>query len=932
MSAQTQPIATFAARPRRSALLGAILAIAAWLSPVAGEAALLRTVTSGTVNLPNSATATQIALTGTDITKTFVICGLRSPDSTPNLALYSCDLNNGGAGGAARLTITPSAAPGGANAFVQYYVAEFTAGVSVQRGSVTFSGTSLTPSAAPTLTAVDCTKSFVLTSVRSTDTAQDADERWNVRATLGTAAAPCTSGTTTSLEMTRLEGLASTTVTVNWQVITYEGATVQRGALGTACIGGSAATPACATAAGATNGLNNRITLATGVDTTKSFILFTKQAGTATAGIEGEYLVRAEFLSTGASVTGVQFVRGLTATASNHHVQMSWEVVTLNDGSTVQSSGTSPTTIATGTATSSPALTTLVDTTRTVAFVSSSGGTAGTTTLLNDVNTTAAIVGSNGATQSAVTLTRNDTTVTSTNAWFAVSFFRCNTASGLAYDTLCTVAASTAGLTATINWSSVNTVILLGGTSPITATPTNGTTYTAGQTIGGFLVAYSGSVATDTSYTQNTGLAAGTTYYFKMWAKAGPVGSCTVAPCYIGGTQGTGTPRTGATAWSALTLGGAALNPAVSGTSRMSLGSNAGKVISLNSLTGAWSSVPGNTVSAVPGYVSVFPSGGGEAVVGADQSGWMYSVNPATGAVNWVVKLNADAIQGAVSTYLRPYFSSLMTTNYPGSYDIVFVATMNNTGTGGFTNNKVFALRSDTGATLWTFSPATLAVAPCPAGCGMDQVLGQPWVDYVRDRLYVASRDGSAGTQNSLWVLDIANYGNLMKVFSGADFTTGPSQSSDGNSLWIGDEAGILHIVDLTALTKTTNAVASGTAFKGFIWEDFNVDGRLYFVTTNGNVWCLPTPASASTCWKTKPVAAGTVSQLVPSDTQLWVGGSNGVLYQLSLTTGIVGKTFTVGAGTLALGPVSTETGDELYTAASDGTLYKITLTAGSLP
>jgi hypothetical protein len=932
MSALIKKIERFATVPRASAVLGALLAIATWLAPATGEAALLRTVTSGTVNLPNSATPTQIALTGTDITKAFVVCALRSPDSTPNLALYSCDLNNGGPAGAARLTITPSAAPGGANAFVQYYVAEFTAGVSVQRGTATFSGTSLTPSAAPTLTAVDCTKSFLLTSVRSTDTVQDGDERWTVRATLGSAAAPCTTGTTTSLEMTRLEGLAGTTVTVNWQVVTYEGATVQRGALGTACIGGSAATPACTTAAGATNGLNNRITLGTAVDTSKSFILFTRQAGTATAGVEGEYLVRAEFLATGTSVTGVQFARALTATTSNHHVQISWEVVTLNDGSTVQSSGTTPTAIATGNATSSPALATLVDTTRAVAFLSSSGGTAGTITLLNDVNTTGAIIGANGASQSAITLTRNDTTVASTTAWFAVSFFRCNTPSGLAHDTLCTVGASTTGLTATVNWSSVNTVIVLGGISTVTATPTNGTNYAAGATISGFTVVYSGSVATDTSYTQSTGLTAGTTYYYKVWAKAGPVGACTVAPCYVGGSQGTGTPRTGATAWSSLTLGGAALNPAVSGTSRMSLGSNAGKVISLNSATGAWSSVPGNTVSAVPGYVSVFPYGGGEAVVGADQSGWVYSVNPATGAINWITKLNADAIQGAVSTYLRPYFSAAMTTAYPGTYDIIFVATMNNTGSGGFTNNKVFALRSDTGATLWTFSPATLASGLCPAGCPMDQVLGQPWVDYVRDRLYLASRDGSAGTQNSLWFLDITTNGALVARYSGADFTTGPSQSSDGNSLWIGDEAGTLHIVNLTTLAKTTNSIASGTAYKGFIWEDFNVDGRLYFVTTDGNVWCLPTPASASTCWKTKPVATGTVAQLMPSDSLLWVGGSNGTLYQLNLTSGLVAKTFTVGAGTLALGPVSTETGDELYTATSDGTLYKITLTAGSLP
>ena len=129
-----------------------------------------------------------------------------------------------------------------------------------------------------------------------------------------------------------------------------------------------------------------------------------------------------------------------------------------------------------------------------------------------------------------------------------MSFFRCNTASGLAHDTLCTVGASTTALTATVNWSSVNTVIVLGGTSSVTATPTNGTNYAAGATIGGFPVAYSGSAATDTSYTQGTGLTAGTTYYYKVWAKAGPVGSCTVAPCYIGGAQGTVTPRTGATA------------------------------------------------------------------------------------------------------------------------------------------------------------------------------------------------------------------------------------------------------------------------------------------------------------------------------------------------------------------------------------------------
>jgi hypothetical protein len=905
------------------AALAAII-FAGWLAPGPGDAAIVKSVTSGTASLPNSVAATQVALTGVDITKAFVLCSTRTANTTPDVALYTCDLNTGGAGGAARLTITPSAAPGNATTRVQYYVVEFDAGVSVQRGTTTFNGTSgagLTQT--PAISSVDCSKSFVLTSVRSVNTNNNRDEQWKIRATLGSAATPCTT-TTTSLELARIEGAAEN-VTVAWQVVTYEGASVQRG---TSCIGGAAAS--CTTNAGGTSGLSNRITLGTAVDTSKSFIVATSTAGSAIAGVEGEHLMRAEFVSTGTSVTGIQFARSQTVTTNNHQLLISYEVVTLTDGSTVQTgTGTITGTNATGTAT----LTT-VDTTRTAVFFSVSGGDSGSAARLDDTSLTGTLNGSDGASGSSITFTRLNTTNVGTvsAAWFAVSFFRCNPASGIDYDTLCTLGVSSTGTSATALWSSVNTVIVLHSTSSIAATPVNGTSYSAGQTISGVTVLYSGSVATDTSVTQS-GLTVGTTYYYKAWAKAGPGGACTTAPCYVAGSEQSFTPRTGGHVWSSIVVGGAALNPAVAGTGRMSFGTNDGKLVSVNSTTGAWAGVPANTLNAVPGYVSVFPYGAGEMVVGGDQSGWVYAVNPATGAYYWVRQLGADTIQAAVSTYLRGYFSSNMTAAYPGTYDIIFVATMNNTASGGYTNNKVFALRSDTGATLWTFSPATLSSGLCPSGCPMDQVVGQPWVDYVRDRLYVASRDGSAGTQNSLWFLDIANAGALVAKYSGADFTTGPSQSRDGNSLWIGDEAGVLHIVNLATLGKTTNSVASGTAFKGFVWEDFNIAGRLYFVTTDGNVWGLLTPTTNPATWKRKPVAGGTVSQMLPSDVSLWVGGSDGDLYQLNLTSGLQeGSSFPVGGGTNPLSAVTTETGDELYVATSTGRLYKIMLTGGDLP
>ena len=53
--------------------------------------------------------------------------------------------------------------------------------------------------------------------------------------------------------------------------------------------------------------------------------------------------MRAEFVSSGTSVTGVQFARSQTVTTSNHQLLISYEVVTLSDGSTVQTgTGRSP--------------------------------------------------------------------------------------------------------------------------------------------------------------------------------------------------------------------------------------------------------------------------------------------------------------------------------------------------------------------------------------------------------------------------------------------------------------------------------------------------------------------------------------------------------------------------------------------------------------
>src|SRR5206468_8670569 len=132
------------------------------LAPGVVEAAVVKSVTSGNIILPASASASNIPLTGVDITKAFVFCMNETINTDPSKMMAACDLNNGGTGGAAQLSITPGAAPAATTILVQYHVVEFTAGVSVQRGTTTFTGTNLTPSSAPSPTSVDCTKSFVL--------------------------------------------------------------------------------------------------------------------------------------------------------------------------------------------------------------------------------------------------------------------------------------------------------------------------------------------------------------------------------------------------------------------------------------------------------------------------------------------------------------------------------------------------------------------------------------------------------------------------------------------------------------------------------------------------------------------------------------------------------------------------------------------------
>lgn len=292
-------------------------------------------VQSGTITM-NPAAQTVTIPSAVNTNQSFVVCQNRTNLSNAS-SRVTCNLT-----GPTTLTITAGAA--NANNTVQWYVVEFFSGVTVQRGETSFAaggGTSSTNNI--TLpTAVNLGQTFVLTSERMASANQDQDERWTTTATLTS---------TTNLQLQRAEN--GTAMTVAWQVIQMTGATVQAG---TTTISGN-------------NNFSATVTLGAAVTPESSFLVFTRRGRPNVNGRESNYQVRGELTN----ATTLTFTRNDDPNPANRAVDISWFLVSLADGTTVQR-GTGS--VGTNTDTQNIGITS-IDTTRSVPFLSASGGPGG---------------------------------------------------------------------------------------------------------------------------------------------------------------------------------------------------------------------------------------------------------------------------------------------------------------------------------------------------------------------------------------------------------------------------------------------------------------------------------------------------------------------------------------------------------------------------
>ena len=368
-----------AARPARTLAFAAVSLLLCAIPRA--QAAILQQVQSGTA--VNSANGTQtITIASVDITKSFLVFQTRSSGDRPVNTTVGGRL-------ASSTTIefersTNEGSPAAIN--IQWYVATFGSGVTVQRGSATMSATTVDVAITPVSS---MSQAFVLWSMTPNNTEVDHDGDDAITGDL-----------TSTSNLQFRTGTASSHL-VYWQVIEFTSAAdinVQRGTV-------SSMTGTALTA---------NATLPTPVAGGSTFLL-TSFRTTGTGSDIGARLLRAQLVNP----TTLTFDRSISGSPDDI-TEIAWQAVELKDGSSVQF-GTAN--FPSGTAQVTTGIGVHTNLTRAIAFsaVQVGGQSMGRSSYSgNDVPGVASFTTSLSASQ--ITLDRNSTVAAADVGWFVVQF------------------------------------------------------------------------------------------------------------------------------------------------------------------------------------------------------------------------------------------------------------------------------------------------------------------------------------------------------------------------------------------------------------------------------------------------------------------------------------------------------------------------------
>jgi uncharacterized repeat protein (TIGR01451 family) len=302
-------------------------------------------------------------------------------------------------------------------------------------------------------------------------------------------------------------------------------------------------------------------------------------------------------------------------------------------------------------------------------------------------------------------------------------------------------------------------------------------------------------------------------------------------------------------------------------------------------------------------------SGASRVVFLGAQDGHVYAIDADDGTELWRTAAQlGEMVQAAPAG---------MFTAFPGgAYDYLFVGTRSSSSANAFVTLAV--------------PDGSIVGTPFDNGAGANSigiVSSGASVDYATDRVYFTSRSNPAGTNETLWAFDITAAG-LSYAWSRALGNIDAAPVLRSGRIYVGTTAGKIH-----ALNAANGADLWAAPFecgdgspKGFLWPDAS-SFDLYF-STNGKVWSLSDDGSSvSMNWSVASIPGPSIPLLVPWMHYLYVGSSDGRLYQFDLLTGPIPAVSAIlmGDGTGAVGSPSFDVQNLIiYVGSEGGVIYAV--------
>lgn len=484
-----------------------------------------------------------------------------------------------------------------------------------------------------------------------------------------------------------------------------------------------------------------------------------------------------------------------------------------------------------------------------------------------------------------------------------------------------------------------------------TFAPADGTVYNTGaQPLAGqFIAANTAAFATVSAFDENGDnsiVLPGTQYAYKGYTHDATTitGAASVAaPHYSFGNTSTQniTTVTGGGAnknWSyktgATTLAAPALDPG----NIVLTGGNDNAVHTMSANSGQRNYQPGGTSGVTGGTIQTRPP----LIAASDTShptcinvcavayvaagdGTVYAFRTDTGALLWQTAVLTTGAGSGFQAAPAVQVKSFSGAGYTPAFDMVIVGTRN---VGSTTNNKVFGLNGNTGATVWTFSPGN-----------MDIVNATPYVDYVNNAVWVASDSNGGVAQPSLWKIN-TNTGAQLTSFNLNNIDQAPSQNFDGKILYVTTNNGRLYAVRTDINGCSPNSGPLGVTPRGFpipietaaLTDDVFFStatgvskihvvypsagcGAFTFTTSPGG-WVNPAITSPSSLMFTSP----------PQAEFMYVGSSDGHLYKINPATGANVSNRLINAGAVIGDPSFDTFTLKFYIGDSTGHIFSFDL------